>query len=81
MTALEQTRDLGMAMLIAEFDDGYAPVDIVGSLNEAREAAQADLKSRLAALATGNEPACPIMYAIWSRDDYGRLALRTEISL
>jgi len=44
---LKPDTDLGLAMLIAEDEDGqYEPVAVVATINEAREVAESDLRGR-----------------------------------
>ena len=58
--------NLGIAMLIAEFGEcDYQPVAAVVSINEAREIAASDMRSRTKDLERGGEPACPERYVVW----------------
>ena len=62
----EQT-DLGIAMLIAEDDDGgYLPIGPVSTIAEGREIAQHHLCKQMSRLACGQEPFCPAMYKVWA---------------
>jgi hypothetical protein len=55
--------DLGLAMLIAESEDGqYEPVAVVANVGEAREVAHHDLRSRMERLEHGESPLCPYAY-------------------
>jgi hypothetical protein len=48
--------ELGLAMLIAESEDGqHEPVAVVGTINEAREAAESDLRERMRRLERGRK--------------------------
>jgi hypothetical protein len=63
-----QAEDLGLALLIAEFEgDAYEPIAVVATRAEADELARADLARRMRALEAGGEPACPAAYKLWSR--------------
>jgi len=66
-----ETKDdanLGLAMLIAEFDGGnYHPGAAVLSINEAREIAASDMRARTRELERGGEPACPVRYVVWAQ--------------
>src|ERR1035441_8633882 len=54
---LTDSTDLGLAMLIAEFEDGqYEPVGVVASIREAREIAESDLQGRMRCLERGDDP-------------------------
>ncbi len=45
---LEPETELGLAMLIAEDEDGhYEPVAVAASINEAKELAESDLRGRM----------------------------------
>jgi len=65
---LQPDTDLGLAMLIAESDDGqHQPVAVVGTISEAREVAESDLRDRMRQLEEGEEPFCPSVYKLWAR--------------
>jgi len=59
--------DLGIAMLIAEYQAAYEPLGPVSTIAEAREIAQQDLRDRMRRLEAGEEPACPAIYRVWAR--------------
>lgn len=61
--------ELGLAMLIAETEDGhYEPVAVVSSVSEAREIASSDFARRLKEVGMGCEDVtCPARYAIWAQ--------------
>ena len=67
--AIKPNTELGLAMLIAETDDGrYEPVAVVVSIDEAREIAASNFAHRLKEIAMGCEDvACPARYAIWAQ--------------
>jgi hypothetical protein len=80
-TKITDSTDLGLAMLIAESEDGqYEPVAVVANLGEAREIAQRDLRSRMTRLEQGESPLCPYAYKVWARgiDGEYRIALDIE---
>lgn len=55
--------DLGLAMLIAESEDGtYEPVAVVSNLGEAREVARRDFRDRMRRLAALSEGMCAYSY-------------------
>jgi hypothetical protein len=65
---LEDDMDLGMAMLIAENEDGrYWPVGPASTIAEARELAANDLARRTRELERGGQPDCPAVYKVWAR--------------
>ena len=67
--AIKPATDLGLAMLIAETEDGhYEPVAVVSSVAEAREIAAGDFARRLKETSIGCEDVtCPARYAIWAQ--------------
>jgi len=72
--------DLGMALLIAETEDGhYEPLGAVGTINEAREVAADDMRVRMRSLEKGGTPLCPETYRVWSRDDRGQYAVICQL--
>ena len=73
--------DLGLAMLIAEDDEGgYEPIAVTSTLNEAYELAASDMARRINQLNRGNEPGfCPARYALWLRGQRGEYANPIEI--
>ena len=73
--------DLGLAMLIAEDDEGgYEPVAIASTLSEAYELAASDMALRMKKLNQGNDPGfCPARYALWVRGPWGEYANPIEI--
>ncbi|MDX2150900.1 MAG: hypothetical protein SFV54_09210 [Bryobacteraceae bacterium] len=73
--------DLGLAMLIAESEDGqYEPVAVVANVGEAREVAQDDFRSRLERLDQGESPLCPYVYKVWARGIDGEHRIACEIA-
>ena len=79
---LQPDTDLGLAMLIAEGEDGQRePVAVVGSINEAREAAASDLRGRMCRLELGEDAGlCPMLYKIWARGIDGTYLTACEIT-
>lgn len=69
----EDVLDLGLAMLVAEAEDGggYEPVGVVGSIGEASAVAVADLLQRMTSLEQGGDPLCPSQYVLWTRRTNG----------
>src|SRR5688500_15523634 len=73
--------DLGLAMLIAECEDGqYEPVAVVSTVGEAREIAQRDSLSRMDRLENGDTPFCPQAYKVWARGIDGEHRIACEIT-
>ena len=78
---IEDDTELGLAMLIAESEDGcYEPVGVVASINEAREVAANDLRNRCRDLEGGGEPMCPYEYKVWARGIDGEYKTLARIS-
>ena len=73
--------DLGLAMLVAEDEEGgYEPVAIASTLSEAYELAASDMALRMNQLNQGNDPGlCPARYALWVRGQRGEYANPIEI--
>ena len=72
----------GLAMLIAESEDGqYEPIGVVANIGEARECAQADLRSRMHRLERGDDDPglCPYSYKIWARGIDGDYRIAIEL--
>ncbi len=77
---IDETTDLGMAMLIVESDDGnYQPVRNVSTIREARELAGEDVRFRMRRLEQGADPLCPSRYRVWAQDASGEYATVAEI--
>ena len=66
---LQPDTDLGLAMLIAESEDGqHEPVAVVATINEARDTAQSDRRDRMRRLERSEEAGlCPSIYKLWAR--------------
>ena len=77
---IKDSTDLGLAMLIAESEDGqYEPVAVVANVGEAREVAQHDLRSRMDRLEHRESPLCPYEYKVWARGIDGDYRIAYEI--
>ena len=74
--------DLGLAMLIAESEDGqHEPVAVVGTISEAREAAESDLRERMHRFERGEETGIyPTLYKVWARGIDGTYLTACEIT-
>jgi hypothetical protein len=79
---LTDSTDLGLAMLIAESEDGqYEPVGVVCSIGEAREIAESDLKGRMRRLDRDQDPGlCPYTYKVWANGIDGDYRIAIEIA-
>ncbi len=77
---LQGDTDLGLALLIAEDDEGrYEPVGNVSTINEAKELAVADLRCRRERLERDEDPLCPYAYRLWARGTDGKFRVACEI--
>ena len=79
---LEPDTELGLAMLIAEDEDGhYEPVAIAATINEAKEIAESDLRGRMRSIERGEDAGlCPVRYKLWARGIDGDYRLAHEIN-
>ena len=79
---LQPDTDLGLAMLIAEDDEGnHEPVAVVSTIREARELAESDQRERMGRLELGDDAGlCPVLYRVWARGIGGSYRLAHEIS-
>jgi len=78
---IKDDTDLGLAILIAESEDGqYEPVGVVVSINEAREIAAGDMRGRMRDLERGGAPMCPYVYKVWAPGIDGDYRVAGEIS-
>ena len=66
---IKDDTELGLAMLIAEDEEGrYEPVGVVVSINEAREIAASDMRGRMRRLEHGEDAGlCPYEYKVWAQ--------------
>jgi hypothetical protein len=80
---LQPDTQLGLAMLIAEDEDGqYEPVAVASTINEAKELAESDFRGRMRRLERGDEPGlCPAVYKLWAQGIEGGYRIATEIDL
>jgi hypothetical protein len=77
-----QAEDLGLALLIAEFDEAaYEPIAVVATRDEASELARDDMARRMRSLEAGGEPACPAAYKLWTRGFDGAYQVAAEIAI
>ena len=79
---LEPDTELGLAMLIAEDEDGhYEPVAVAATINEAKEIAESNLRSRMRSIERGEDAGlCPVRYKLWARGIDGDYRLAHEIN-
>jgi hypothetical protein len=77
---LQPDTDLGLAMLIAEDEEGHhEPVAVATTINEAKEIAESDLRGRQRRLERGDDPGlCPYIYKLWARGIDGSYLLAHE---
>ena len=78
---LTDSTNLGLAMLIAESEDGqYEPVGVVASISEAREIAESDLRGRMRRLERADDPGmCPHVYKVWANGIEGDYIVAAEL--
>ena len=70
---VDETIDLGSALLVAEGEGGgYELVAVVSTIREAREFADQDFENRMVEINKGVEPMYPARYAIWTRGHQGK---------
>jgi hypothetical protein len=78
---LQSDTDLGLAMLIAEGEDGgHEPVAVVATIREARGVASSDLRDRMRRMDQGDDCLCPEAYKLWARGVGGSYRLVCEIT-
>jgi hypothetical protein len=78
---LQPDTDLGLAMLIAEDEEGqYEPVAVVVSIAEGREIAANDLRRRMRMIERDEDAGlCPTRYKIWARGVEDAYLLASEL--
>jgi hypothetical protein len=78
---LQPDTELGLAMLIAEDDDGhYEPIAVVVSIAEGREIAASDLRRRMRMIERDEDASlCPIRYKVWARGVEDRYILAADL--
>lgn len=78
---LQPDTELGLAMLIAEDEEGHhEPVAVASTINEAKEIAESDLRGRMRRLDQGADPGiCPYTYKLWARGIDGDYRIAYEI--
>ena len=79
---LQPDSDLGLAMLIAEDEEGHhEPVAVASTINEAKEIAESDLRGRMRRLERGADPGtCPYTYKLWARGIDGDYRIALELN-
>ena len=79
---IKNDTDLGLAMLIAEDEEGrYEPVGVVVSINEAHEIAASDLRGRMSRLQRGEDAGlCPYEYKVWAQGIDGDYRVASTIN-
>jgi hypothetical protein len=78
---LQPDTKLGLAMLIAEDEEGHhEPVAVASTINEAKEIAASDLRRRMRRLERGDDPGmCPYTYKLWARGIDGDYRIAFEM--
>ncbi|MGA7410352.1 MAG: hypothetical protein WBW33_07690 [Bryobacteraceae bacterium] len=78
---LKNDTELGLALLIAENEEGhYEPVAHVSTINEAKELAADDLRRRRERLERDEDPRlCPCTYKLWAHGIEGDFRVACEI--
>src|ERR1035441_7681900 len=78
---LQPDTELGLAMLIAEDEEGHhEPVAVASTINEAKELAESDLRGRMRRLERGDDPGiCPYTYKVWAQGINGDYRIAYEI--
>ena len=78
---LTESTDLGLAMLIAEDEEGhYEPIGVVANIGEAREIASSDLSIRMRRLEDGGDAGlCPYSYKVWATGIDGDYRIAIEL--
>src|SRR5512140_1118383 len=79
---LKPDTELSLAMLIAEDEEGrIEPVAVASTINEAKELAESDLRSRMRRLERDEDPGiCPVRYRLWARGIDGDYIVAHEIN-
>jgi hypothetical protein len=75
--------ELGLAMLVAEDEDGNCqPVAVASTINEGKELAASDLRERMRKLERGDEAGiCPTRYKLWARGIDGEYLVAATIEI
>ncbi len=78
---LQPDTELGLAMLIAEDEEGRSePVAIASTIREATELARTDWRARINRLERGEDPGlCVDVYKLWARGIDGQFHIAVEI--
>ncbi len=79
---LQPDTQLGLAMLIAEDEEGHhQPVAVASTINEAKELAEDDLRRRMKRLERGDDPGlCPYLYKVWAQGIDGDYLVAFEVT-
>ena len=79
---LQPETDLGLAILMAEDDEGHCePVAVASTIKEAKELAESDWRARRRRLERGGDPGlCPYVYKLWARGIEGTHLLVQKMS-
>lgn len=78
---VRDARGLGLVILVAEGAGGaYEPVAVVGTVREAIEVSHDDLAGRMRRVEAGDDPLCPELYVLWSRNQEGAYRRRAELN-
>jgi hypothetical protein len=80
---LQPDTQLRLATLIAQDGDGHhEPVAVASTINEAKEIADSDFRSRHRRLERGGKPGlCPYFYKLWAQGVDGCYLLARELQL
>jgi hypothetical protein len=80
---LQPDTRLGLAMLIAEDDDGnWPPVAVASTIAEAKELAASEMRERMRKLEGGRDAGiCPSCYKLWSRGVDGEYLVAATIEI
>ena len=78
---LQPDTDLGLAVLIAENDDGqHEPIAVIGTISEARGIAESDFRGRMRLIERDEDAGlCPTRYKVWARGMERRYILAAEL--
>src|SRR4051794_40145872 len=78
---LQLDTELGLAMLIAEDEDGnYRPVAVASTISEAKELAESDQRERMRKFEDSKDARiCPVRYTLWARGIDGEYLVATTI--
>jgi hypothetical protein len=69
---IKDDTDLGLGVLVAVGDGDHEVIAVVGTLNEAREAAGEDMKRRAKLWRANTDALIPDEYIVWARGEGGK---------